>query len=217
MTTNNHPTNRNLKLFYGERFMGLSVNQRHRPLVTNYLQAIHETLCAANQAHSQMLVIRIDLNLPEQYSKELTRDNLLVTKFIQSIKSKISNRRIRLLKVGKRCHETRLRYIWIRESTNNDRPHFHMALILNRDTFRGLGEFALGNGSLYSMIHEAWASALDRDLSSVTGLVHIPNNAIYAVKRGEAFEELFYRLSYFAKAETKAWGNKTHAFGCSRS
>jgi hypothetical protein len=88
---------------------------------------------------------------------------------------------------------------------------------LNKQTFQGLGKFNPHSGSLYGMISSAWACALGMDEHPAVGLVSTPRNHIYRINRGEKYDDLFYRLSYFAKLASKLFGSASHNFGASRT
>ncbi|WP_375154765.1 inovirus-type Gp2 protein [Pseudomonas sp. PDM25] len=49
-------------------------------------------------------------------------------------------------------------------------------------------------------------------------MVHIPANATFHLSQDDSGEmdRYFYRVSYLCKAETKDYGNRCRAFGCSR-
>ena len=67
------------------------------------------------------------------------------------------------------------------------------------------------------MISSAWASALGMEKHLADGLVSIPKKPIYRINRGEKYDDLFYRLSYFAKLASKLFGSASHNFGASRT
>jgi hypothetical protein len=111
-----------------------------------------------------------------------------------------------------------MHYVWTREFGRSGKPHYHCALLLNKQTFRGLGEFHPGAQSLFGMICSAWASALEMESADTSGLVSVPKkNHTYWLKRSERYDDLFYRLSYFAKLESKQFGLASHNFGTSRA
>jgi hypothetical protein len=106
--------------------------------------------------------------------------------------------------------------------------HYHVVLFLNKDRFFTLGRFKSDPDemaediNLSDRIQKAWASALNIPINDVIGLVHFPKNPTYTLCRGSPnFEDqyfsLFERLSYFAKEETKHYGDGKNNFGCSRS
>ena len=67
------------------------------------------------------------------------------------------------------------------------------------------------------MISSAWASALGMDKHLADGLVSIPKDPIRRIERGERYDDLFRRLSYFAKLSSKLFGKASHNFGSSRT
>ena len=102
-----------------------------------------------------------------------------------------------------------------------NKPHYHLCLFFNGNAYSSLGNYELGRDNMFNRIHKAWASALKGDTSFVQGLVSIPYNPCYRLNSNAAdfevtFRALFYRLSYFAKVDTKLFGDGSHCFGCSR-
>jgi hypothetical protein len=164
------------------------------------------------------MAVRVDLRLPLQFDWMAQPDwRPLFSRFIASLKAKIKARQAQAMRDGKRFHPTKLNFVWTREFGQSGRPHYHCALFFNKQTFRGLGEFNPYSGSLYGMISSAWASALGLDEHLADGLVSIPRNAIYRIRRGERYDDLFRRLSYFAKLASKLFGSGSHNFGASRT
>jgi hypothetical protein len=87
-----------------------------------------------------------------------------------------------------------------------------------KDAFRALGTFAPGRDNMFNRLNEAWASALRLPVDAVVGLLHIPENPNYYLRRDDlaSVAAFFYRASYLCKAATKAYGNGGHGFGASR-
>ncbi|MNY80024.1 hypothetical protein D3C86_2209050 [compost metagenome] len=71
---------------------------------------------------------------------------------------------------------------------------------------------------MFNRLVEAWASALRLSVEVMSGLVEIPNNPSYPINRDDPVgqEAFFYRASYLCKSATKAYGDGSHGFGCSR-
>ena len=70
---------------------------------------------------------------------------------------------------------------------------------------------------MFNRLQEAWASALGTSVEAVRGLVEIPDNPSYSLRRdGLGVEEFFYRASYLCKAPTKVYGDGRHGFDSSR-
>jgi len=212
-----HPENTNLKLFFEEQHKGFSVQQQRGPLVEEYLS---RALCVTQLAllkYPRTFAFRVDLHFPADWSFG-TNDNKPVERFIASFRAKIfHNRQLRAKESG-HAHDTTVSYIWCRELGEHGVPHYHLAILLNRDAFFRLGKFKIGRKNLYNLLVEAWASALGLLVQEAVGLVHIPENHAYALTRDDmdAFNDFIYRVSYLCKAETKHFGDGVHSFGNSR-
>lgn len=213
-----HSSDPNLWIYDGYYYNGMPLIWQQGPFIYNYLQRIDETIQGALQDHSSIMAVRVELRLPFQFNWVAQPDlRPVFSKFTSSLKAKIKAREARTLRDGKRFHPTKLHFIWTREFGKNGKPHYHCALFFNKQTFRGLGEFSPYSGSLYGMISSAWASALEIDEYLPDGAVSIPENAIYRIRRGEQYDDLFRRLSYFAKLASKLFGSGSHNFGTSRT
>ncbi|MEX6035785.1 YagK/YfjJ domain-containing protein [Providencia hangzhouensis] len=62
----------------------------------------------------------------------------------------------------------RLRYIWVREIGERNRPHYHALLLLNKDFYWSAGHFGITT-SLAGLIQQAWCSALGIELTNTKG------------------------------------------------
>ncbi len=189
------------------------------PLNTYYLDRLLSVIDRALIDHPRTLAIRCDLRLPEGYG-DVGSD--LMTKFFESLKAQIRADLFRRAAEGKRVHECNVRYAWVRERYDSDAPHFHVVILLNHDTYHTLGAYSDDQGrNMASRIKRAWASALRRLPEHMLGLVHFPINPLYSLNTNSYdFErtkaDLFRRLSYFAKLETKEYGTGSRSFGCSQ-
>jgi len=213
-----HHMDPNLWIYYGYEYSGMPIVWQQGPFIHNYLQRINEAIQGALREHTSIMAVRVDLRLPFQFDCRAQSDwRPLFSRFIASLKAKIKARQAQAIRDGKRFHPTKVHFIWTREFGQNGKPHYHCALFFNKQTFRGLGEFNPYSGSLYGMISSAWASALGMEEHLVDGLVSIPRSPIYRISRGERYDDLFYRLSYFAKLASKRFGLASHNFGSSRT
>ncbi|EOG7769774.1 inovirus Gp2 family protein [Vibrio cholerae] len=206
--------NPNLTLINEYEHISQPVITEHGKLVLEYLSRINDALEKSLDEYNRIYVQRVDLRYPKNYSHE---DSRVITRFIESIKSKIENDLKRKGKTG-RCN---LRYIWVKEYATSEMPHYHMALIFNKDIYFCLGNFANDSGNLSSMIKEAWASALGIEYFQVGNSVHFPKNSTYYIHKGresylEEYRQCFYRLSYLAKIDTKIYSNGLKNFSTSR-
>lgn len=113
-------------------------------------------------------------------------------------------------------------------------PHYHVFIFLNRDAYFTLGSYkAAGQpvwddvppeparANMAERINNAWASALWLPPYMARGLVHFPANACHSLDANtpdaaKRFRDAFNRASYFAKAETKHYGDGSNKFGRSR-
>lgn len=216
---NRHPQNTNLHLHYESSYQGFPVQTEPGPLIVEYLNLLHLTIQRALNEHPRVFAFRVDLRFPEDREIEpYLSSNFVIERFIASFKEKIDhNRAVAKRKYG-HAHDTSVRYVWAREVGRGGKPHFHLVFFLSNDAFGSLGDFNSSRDNMFNRLQEAWASALGISVSSVTGLVEIPRNPLYYVRRDDpaSMAELFYRASYLCKAATKSYGNGCHAFGSSR-
>jgi hypothetical protein len=215
-----NPQNTNLHLHFEDSYQGFPVQTMHGPLIVEYLNLLHLTMQRALSEHPRVFAFRVDLRFPENVCPiPYLSSNIVVERFIESFRAKIRhNRAVAKQKYG-RAHDTTVRYVWAREIRLCGRPHFHLVILLNNDAFCSLGTFEPGRENIYNRLQEAWASALGLPGYSATGLVEIPSNPCYYLRRDDltTMAELFYRASYLCKADTKSYGNGCHGFGASRT
>ncbi|MOA17559.1 hypothetical protein D3C78_1378230 [compost metagenome] len=145
--------------------------------------------------------------------------NEAISRFLESFKAKIEHSRSMARRNNRYAHGCRVRYIWTREFTTEGRPHYHLAILLNKDAYNALGYFASEGRNIFNRLEEAWASALGLSRDTVVGLVHIPESPVYYIRRGDeqSQADFFHRASYLCKAATKEYGDRQHSFGASRS
>lgn len=215
-----NPLNRNQTLMYGSTYQGLPVMTAHGPFVTEYLEALHRTLCKSLQDHPRTSAFRFDLRFPQGYlaSDELT-SNQVMSRFIASLRAKIEHDRRCARQLYRYAHQTRVRYVWAREVGVDGRVHYHFALLLNGDAYFTLGRFDSEHDNLFKRITSAWASAMDLDERYAEGLVHFPNQPVYRIQASDpqSIADFFHRASYLCKQGTKSFGHGHHGFGCSRT
>lgn len=215
-----NPRNTNQYLHHEDTYQGFPVQTRHGPLIVEYLDLLNLTMQRAVSEHPRTFAFRVDLRLPENLdAAPYLGSNSVVERFIESFKAKIRhNRNMAKQKYG-RVHDTTLRYVWAREVGDSGRPHFHCVIFLNNDAFYTLGDFEYGKENIFKRLQQAWASALGLPVNWVIGLVEIPDNPCYYLRRDDqtSMAGLFYRASYLCKSATKFYGNGCHGFGASRS
>lgn len=229
-----HQFNSNLHLHHDTQWNNLPVLDKFLPLSENYLQRIHDTLSHCVSEYPRTCAIRFDLRFPEGWPPY---DTKVISRFIDSLKEQIAADLARKHREGKRVSDTRLRYVWVKERDSALNWHYHVAIFINRDAYFTLGKIRsqLGFGwedfphcveavtgvNMADRIVRAWASALGCYPEEVYRAVHFPKNCVYKIDRNsldynDQFQEVFRRLSYFAKADTKHYDDGSNWFGCSR-
>lgn len=198
-----------------------NLDQRHAPFNTRYLQRILRVITQATLQHPRTMAVRVDLRLPDNHFNIRTG---LLSRFIESLDAKIEARYRKKIKQGIRSYPCHLRYAWVREVGEvNEKSHYHLVLFVNKDTFNGLGGYGEEGTGLASLIREAWLSALQLShrLEHWT-LARFPDNPLYyldvhSAGYKEVYDQLTFRLSYFAKERTKDYSREERSFGCSQS
>jgi len=211
-------SNQNLTFYNESTYQGLPIQIEHGQVVKDYLDSTFECFQKAIDQYGRVCMMRFDLHVPEDYAAVALRDNHLMSKFLQSLKSQIQWSQNGSKKEGNRVHDTNVRYLWCRETSSTGRIHYHVVLLLNHDAYAFIGGFDLGKDNMYRRIHDAWASALGMYPPDILGLVHIPENPVYQIRRDNAasFNSAFHRASYLCKVESKEYGQGFHSFGSSR-
>jgi hypothetical protein len=233
-----HPLNRNLVLTSKCTWQGFPILEHRGTVVVNYLQRIYEVIQKAINVHPRTCAFRCDLRFPV-YGCE--PDTAVISRFIESLKAQMKSDELRKIKEQKRVHPNQLRYIWVKECDSANNWHYHVCLFVNRDVYFTLGLYgnlpvyddsnrdvpftqtveAVERKNMAERIRVAWASALGMTRDSTVGLVHFPTNSTYHLNVNaedfkEVYQALFSRVSYFAKSETKHYGDRTNNFGSSR-
>lgn len=214
----NYQFNLNHTFHYGTEYAGLPIQDKG-PFISEYLNRLHCTINRTLNQYREVFAFRFDLRLPANHIPNgLAYENELIDRFIESFKAKIKHNRQMARKRNPHAHDSAVRYVWAKEVGHRGRPHYHLAILLNKDAYCAIGAYAPGRDNMFNRLHEAWASALGLPGNTVSGLVHIPVNAYYFLRRDDqgSIADFFYRASYMCKAATKAYGNGGHGFGSSR-
>lgn len=212
-----HPFNKNLTIHQGGLYKGIPVWDKG-DLIWDYLVSIEAVIDKALREHPRTLAIRFDLHLPIVTNEF---NSSLISQFFKKLNNEITKDCRAKKKKNGQVHKTALRYIWVREQNNSHSPHYHIVIFLNKDTYYGLGDYGGEGNNLANRIMRAWSNALNVDAFSGRPLVHFPKNSTYRLIKNHAsfakeHKSLFYRLSYFAKTDTKQFGDMVNSFGCSR-
>lgn len=191
------------------------------------IKAINSVLDKAIQNHARVMVLRVDLRRPSSTVIDdlpitfVDDDDAVISRFIRSLQAKLDAQDNRLHRQRLRIYPCRLRYVWVRELSQQGYYHYHLLIILNKDRFYCLGDYN-NPDSLAGMIASAWCSALRVHNGDYIRLAHFPDNAVYHLNRRDEEQfhhqksELLYRALYLAKNHSKPYGTQTRTFGCSR-
>lgn len=206
------------------QWRGLSVHCLPHEINFDYLESIHSLLADIVMIHPRWTVIRFDLRVPEGYFMP----QRAITEFIESLKSQLAHAQSIKTAAGKRAYNPMLRYVWVREWDGSRNPHYHVALMLNRDAYFSLGNYKILHSldcsydqMLAGRMCKAWGVALGLEWTvAMNGVLFVPNPVSPLQVQDEDFEKqfrsVFYRLSYFAKKRTKVYGDGQRNFGMSQ-
>lgn len=215
----NNDLNKNYHVHHGEQYNGLRIMGNVYPMIWEYLEALHDVVSKSLEDYSRVFAFRFDLRFPEHMQADSVESrNAVASRFIESFKAKIRHNRQSLAKNDVLYHDTKVRFLWVREVGDCARVHYHFVVLLNGHAFNCLGRYQATEGNISSRICEAWASALGEAVEQAKPLVHFPKTPAYYLRRTdpESISEFFYRASYLCKAETKLHGHGHHGYGASR-
>ncbi|WP_371374881.1 inovirus Gp2 family protein [Thalassotalea aquiviva] len=219
MSSTNLP--KHYSLHHTPLFEGLPVNIEKGPLLVGCLKAMKKTIDYALSDYKQTFAFRLDLRFCSDFD---ATDSKFISRFESSIKAQIYADEQRRIKAGVRVHRTKVRVIWVKEwgySSKGLKPHYHLAILLNKQAYRTLGDFKRVSGNMAARCRKACASALNKKLCDVTQLVHFPEKGVYIIgKRSPEdiaqLKAFFFRISYFAKLRQKKYGGEGNMYGASR-
>ncbi|ECJ4504146.1 inovirus Gp2 family protein [Salmonella enterica subsp. salamae] len=205
-----------------------NLDNRHAPFNEHYLGRMWMVLNNAINQHSRTLAVIAILRLPEYRDIGDTISSIpdyngnIMSRFIESLKEKITAYQNRKVRRNIRVHYSELRYAWVREYDQGGKPHYHIVLFFNHDTFNTLGHYRNQSDNLGTLIADAWLSALSLSVfPEYQTLVHFPGNSLYFLNaNSEGFDDVYnrltFRLSYFAKERSKIYSRDNRSFGCSQ-
>lgn len=218
-----HPENRNLNLTTEGDLFGLPVLPGREAYIQEYLHRIHEVMKLAVVKHKRVTAIRFDLKFPQWMDAQ---DGVVITRFMESLKTKIDIDQLRRARSGKRVYSSKMFYLWTLEKSQSHKDHYHCCIFVSRDAYLNLGSFrpaepGFARQNMAFRIIGAWASALGINWQDAIGLINFPQNRVYHLNQNSeifVFQMacLFRRLSYFAKPESKHYGQRRRRFGSSR-
>lgn len=206
------------------KFRGMDVQSACGLLNKHYLEGIYSVMYRVASEYKRVFAFRVDLRFPRSKGIDYPNCDLrmesAISRFVDSFKSQIKNDLAKKQRNGTRVYPCVPRCVWCREKDSSDKYHYHVLILLNKDAYFTLGDYR-SDLSLAHKVRKAWRSAVNLPcIEEAIGLVHFPVNPVYYLDRGvESFDvdfsALFYRVSYFAKFNTKVFGTRKHNFGYS--
>ncbi|MBS9403710.1 inovirus Gp2 family protein [Halomonas sp. TRM85114] len=222
-----HPDNPHLRLWFDPTYHDMRVQTSRGPLIENYLHTLRRVMNQARRANSRTFAIRIDLRFPAAMPvSSLHASNAAMNKYFTRLCWELD-----LIKL-KYPHD--MRYVWVREQKNSDKPHYHVLLLFNGNALRSLGTLsayaeegdmeAYAGDNLYHRLVRAWEGVVGWPAEQMKGLVEVTEDTIteeivtYHFYRDDqaTFEKLFYAASYMCKAHTKPIAQGMHCCDGSR-
>lgn len=208
--------------------MSINTNS-YGTLNQNYVKRIQDTITKALNDYPRVMVLRVDLRLPEIETGSYNSDSGIVTRFIVSLKAQIEADLLKKQHTGKRVHPCRVRHIWAREFNEYGKKHYHVALLFNREAYAYPGSYTSTDGeythNLALMIMEAWVRALGLNTAvnhqQYYPLVEFPANCYYHLSKNHndytaQLSNVTDRLNYLAKDYSKENSDSQRNFGCSQ-
>ena len=154
------------------------------------MKAISERFCEALRQHSQILIVRFDLHIPQytldnaQISEFMSKLNYWIRSYYQSVNE--------------------VRYVWVRELEKAKQQHYHVALMLNGNKIRN-------PYYIHEKGREIWTELRGTSYHFVRKYHHFHRDDHYSIC------EAFYHISYLAKARGKGYKpHRTKNYGASR-
>jgi hypothetical protein len=172
--------------------------------IFSYFEIIDGVLRYAMKDYRRLLIVRLELRFPKCMPANEIPGNEALGRFVKSLKSKIEFQRARASRGGKRAHSTDVRLVWVREfGPVSKRPHYHLMVVVNRDAYRGVGDFSSNDDNLARCIQGAWTSALKLDYESHRWLVSFSRGGQYTIINGHGYKAVMRAMQYLSKDNTK--------------
>ncbi|MGX9272318.1 YagK/YfjJ domain-containing protein [Pantoea ananatis] len=200
-------------------------DSKSRALNKDYMGRMSDIISKATNAHVRTSVFTFILRLPEyrdtgdSIASDPNLSSGLMERFKGALKSRIAAHQQRLKREKSQVCPTDLRYFWVREvGETSGKDHYHVAIFVNKDTFRGLGNYSKEEHNLGSYISEAWLSALGLlDSPEYRTLVAFRKThymeRLWVERYGQQYLELRKHLKYFAKEYSKVYTKEERSFG----
>lgn len=208
----------------------MNINTNNYGLLNlNYVKRIQDTITKGLNEYPRVMVLNVDLRLPEIEFDSHSTDSGLIIRFVVSLKAQIEADLLKKKNAGKRVHPCRVHHIWAREFNQCGKKHYHVALLFNHEAYAYPGSYSPTDGNyshnLALMIMEAWVRVLaltsELNYQRYYSLVEFPTNGYYHLsKKGNDFttqhSDVTERVNYMAKEYSKDNSDGQRNFGCSQ-
>ncbi|MGL6394122.1 inovirus Gp2 family protein [Aeromonas veronii] len=203
-----------------------AAEQRYGSVSPYYLTKLSQVITNCLEIYPRVFAVRVDLRLPQtnwQGEPDIPLcfprpDSAVITRFFGALKSQLVADHYRKDRRGQPAFPA---YIWVREQDSSASPHYHVALLFNKDIYAHLGAYRnAATDNMALRIQRAWCSALALSHPDYASLVHFPQNPAYVFDRRAAtvhspvYCEFLLRAAYLAKTRTKVPGQRN--FGTSQ-
>lgn len=142
-----------------------------------------------------------------------------ITRGMDSLKSQIREEHRRSGRSGAPSYPA---YAWVRERNTSEYPHYHSALLFDRNVYAFRGNYSLHDGNnMANRVQKAWCSAVKLDYPDYAHLVQFTQKSYWldrndAIQRSPKYVDYLMRLAYLAKENTKDVHSSYRNFGTSQ-
>lgn len=187
-----------------------------------YIDRIQQTTNTAINCHQRLACFFVTLRFPQEGI--FRDDSKAISRFFDALKYQINSYIDYKRYSDKRVHPTALHYLWAREfGPKNRHKHYHVVLMLNKDTFHTLGNYKFSideSGSLLNLIQKAWCSAIALPPEIHHNLASVPDKhpCMWIENNNpEQRAAVEPRMFYLAKEFSKQINDGERSFGCSQN
>ena len=186
---NGQPKLRQYCPWYASRIGIWPVQSKPSGWMPKLMKVLSERFCDALKQHSQVLIVRFDLHIPQ-----FTLDNAQISEFMSKLTCWIKKR-------YKGVNE--VRYVWVRELEKAKQQHYHVVLILNGNKIRN-------PYYVHEKGREIWTELRGTSY-------HFSKHHHFHRDNHDSICEAFYYISYLAKARGKGYKpQRTKNYGANK-
>lgn len=183
-----HPSNKKLAVFIYKQSEYL-IQYDDSGINTKILNQIFKQFDVMVSYYSKVVMVQLQFHL-----KEPTPDNQVMSIFLNRFIKKLQTK-----------YKSKIGYVWVREQSGAPAQHYHMGVMLS-------GHVCKSSHHIYNIANEIWSK------QNKNGYSFRVENSLYKISRycDKELDAARFRLSYFAKNETKDFDKSVKKFGVSR-